>query len=74
MLKLVHEHCDISPYDSSIVYSNGQRSLSSLGQLLAFFACGDKVSEMPPDAPTFLQFLKSHKLNTENLCFVKMDK
>lgn len=72
LLKLVYEQCTINPFDSTLVYPSGQSSLSSLGQLLRFFACGRKVTEMPPDAPTFLAFLKAHKFATNNLCLVKM--
>lgn len=74
LLKLVHTQCTISPFDSTITYPNGQTSISSIGDLLKFFVCGEKVSEMPPDAPTFLSFLKARHFVTDNLCMVKMDK
>lgn len=73
LLALVHKHCSISPIDATITYPNGETSFSTLGQLLQFFACGDKVSEMPPDALTFLAFLKSQKFPTNTLCMIKMD-
>jgi hypothetical protein len=74
LLKLVHSKCIISPFDSTIGYPDGKTSISSLGELLHFFACANKVSEMPPDAPTFLSFLKAQHFPTDTLCMVKMDK
>lgn len=72
MLQLVHRHCKVSPFDSTITYPNGAVSMSSLGQLLQFFACSKKISDMPPDAPSFLAFLKSFKFRSDSLCLVKM--
>ena len=74
LLRAVYDHCAISPFDSSIVYADGQQSLSSLGTLIRFFACGTKASEMPPDAPQFLAFLKANRVSTANLCHVQMAK
>jgi hypothetical protein len=74
LLSLVHKHCIVSPFDSTITYPDGKTSISSLGELLRFFVCSKKVSEMPPDAPTFLVFLKNQRFPTDTLCMVQMDK
>lgn len=72
LLRAVYKHCEISPYDSTIRYPNNTSSSSSVGQLLKFFVCGKRLRDMPPDAPEFLDFLKSIKFPTNRLCVVKM--
>ena len=74
LLRVVFAHCTISPFDASIIYPGGEQSLSSLGTLIRFFACGKDITEMPPDAPQFLAFLKSRRMSTANLCHIKMTK
>lgn len=71
ILKLVHRHCEVSPYDSTITYPNGDTSMSSLSQLIRFFVCSRKNKfEMPADAKTFSKFLRSYKFKTDILCNV----
>lgn len=74
LLQLVHRHCKVSPFDSTITYPNGNVSMSSLGQILHFFVCSKKISDMPPDAPIFLDFLKSHRFKSDSLCLVHMNR
>ena len=72
MIKLVHENCQISPFDATLTLPGNQRTMSTLGQFLRFFACGENMGEMPPDAPMFLRFLKSHGFPPSLLCLVKL--
>ena len=60
LLELVHSLCSINPLDMTLKYPDGTVSISTLGELLHYFVCGEKISEMPPDAPTFLAFLKTN--------------
>ena len=75
LLAAVYNHCQIDPHDSSLIYPNGTRSLSSLMELLTFFICDKKRSSligMPPDAPAFLRFLKSIRYEMRKLCLINM--
>ena len=73
LLDLIHSTCVINPIDMTLKYPDGRLSISSLGELLTYFACGKTISEMPPDSPTFLSFLKRHRFVTSDLCMVQID-
>ena len=73
LLELVHSQCIINPVDMTLQYPDGRVSISTLGELLHYFACGKKISEMPPDAPTFLAFLKHNNFVTSDLCMIHID-
>lgn len=74
LLEVIFKYCVISPFDSTITYPGGRISTSSVGQLLDFFVCGEKASDMPPDAHLFIKFLKKIHFPTTNLCSIKMNK
>ena len=71
LLEIVHANCIINPVDMTLQYPDGRLSISTLGELLDYFACGERLSDMPPDAPTFLSFLKSNRFPTADLCMIK---
>jgi hypothetical protein len=73
LLKVIFDHCQISPYDARLTYPDGATSLSSLDVLLDFFVRGTQISQRPPDAPRFVRFLKGVRFSSKDLASVQVN-